>query len=268
MLEVILRTHDKTIPLMTSANFSLTIFKMNSLKTVILFLALSNLIGCVTNSIRISPDLIQPYSDKANAQEKFQVPYIAAYKKGPHRLWFVGAEHVANSDNPTCQTIRQVFQDNSPNFLIVEGMAYSQINDPAQIAYAKKCEETHYKNCGEDACAINEAFRRRIAFNYGEPTDSDIKEAMIAKGYSDRDLIFFYALRQVPHLKRQGIVRAVAIRDELASKLPQYSRRLQTNATLSLLEFEKFYLAKLGNSGELHPSIIENINRGPSYQKV
>lgn len=217
---------------------------MGLFKSAAILITVLGLLGCASKSIRISPELLQPYSEEENAKEEFEAPYVAAYEKGPYRLWFVAAAHVANSDNPTCRTIRKAFQELTPTFLIVEGTSYSQVNDPTQISYAKKCEQTQYANCGEDACAINEALRRGVNFNYGEPLDVSIKDAMIAEGYSDHDLIFFYALRQVPQLKRRAVTKESMIRDQLSKKLPLYSQRLQTNATLSLQEFEKAYRAK------------------------
>ncbi|MBP9680121.1 MAG: hypothetical protein KBD76_01850 [Bacteriovorax sp.] len=126
-------------------------------------------------------------------------------------------------------------------------MAFSQVNNEADIEYAKECEENGYKNCGEGVCAINEALKMNISFNYAEPSDLTIKERILQRGYAGEELVFFYGLRQLPQLKRQGASDEEGIKKKLISYLERASlKRIKLNSVFTLNDFEKMYFTKLG----------------------
>lgn len=190
---------------------------------------------------------MRPYSEELGKIEPFQTPFISTFTKNSFQLDFVAADHVEGDQNSTCKTIRDFFKKAPPRFLLVEGRAFSEINDDEQIKVAQECEKNNYKGCGEDACAINLALAKKIPFNYAEPDDVSIKNSVIQSGYTDRELLFFYGLRQIPQYIRQGINDEKTIKRRMLQYLEHTGiRRLKISAPImSLEEFEKIFFAKL-----------------------
>lgn len=197
--------------------------------------------------IKINLKDLRPYSEALGRLEPFEAPYVSTFTKESLALDFVAADHVEGDQNSTCRTIEDLFKKAPPRFLLVEGWAFSEINDVEQIKVAQECEKNNYKGCGEDACAINLALAKKIPFNYAEPDDASIKNSVIQAGYTDRELLFFYGLRQIPQYIRQGIKDEKAIKHRLLQYLEHAGiRRLKIGTpVMSLEEFEKIFLSKL-----------------------
>lgn len=207
------------------------------------------LLSSCSSVVSINPKEIVSYSNELNAKEPYEEPFISYFKKRELLLTFVAANHVENEDNSTCKTIRDEFKKNQYNFLLVEGMAFSQINNESDIQYAKDCEKNNYKNCGEDVCAINEALRQNTSFNYAEPSDLTIKEEIMRLGYTAEELVFFYGLRQIPQLKRQGINDIEGLKKKMISYLERASlKRIKLDTVFTLSAFEKMYFKKYGKN--------------------
>lgn len=208
---------------------------------------------CNAKPIYIDLSDLRPYSEELNKQEPFagEAPYISTFTKSKFKLSFVAAEHVEGNKNSTCQTIKDEFKTGGFKFLLVEGMPFTKINDEKQIHVTKECIANNYKGCGEDNCAVQEALSKKISFNYAEPDDLMIKSRIEQKNYTDRELLFFYGLRQIPQIIKQGAADEKTVKRRLNQYLENVANnRLFVDPIMKLDEFENRFKDKLGRTLE------------------
>lgn len=220
------------------------------MKYSVIFLIMSLSLWCSASNIQIDLSDLRPYSEELNKQEPFfgAAPYLSTFTKNKFKLSFVAAEHVEGHSNTTCKTIKDEFKRGGFKFLLVEGMPFTKINDEKQIQITQDCIASN-KGCAEDTCAIEEALNKKISFNYAEPDDLTIKNSISEKGYTDRDLLFFYGLRQIPQLIRQGASDEKTVKRRLSQYLENTAKnRLFIEPLMNLDEFEKTFKDKLDRS--------------------
>ncbi len=206
---------------------------------------------CYAKPIQINLSDLRPYSEELSKQEPFAgaAPYVSTFTKGQYKLAFVAAEHVNGNNNSTCQTINNEFKNGGYRFLLVEGMPFTEINDEKQIQVTRDCIANDFKGCGEDSCAVQKALNKKISFNYAEPSDLVIKSRVLQKDYTDRELLFFYGLRQIPQIINQGAVDEKTIKRRLNQYLENVAKnRLLVEPAMNLHEFEIIFKNKLGRA--------------------
>lgn len=222
---------------------------------IAIIFVLINVIGCsqfkkTNGDITLDTSLLRNYSQTLEYQEKLRAPFISSYVYGDKNLVYVAALHTDGTPNTTHQTIEKAFADFKPDFLIVEGSAFTIISDPDDIKYAKTCFKRKYKNCGEDAFAINQALAAKIPFIYGEPSDAAIHSTLKKRLITDDELIAFYALREIPKWKWAGVKpdkELLALwNKKLVESLASASRKFRARTPMSETRFASVYRAKMG----------------------
>jgi hypothetical protein len=204
------------------------------------------------DDVHLDSSLIQNYTQTLEYQEKLKAPFIASYNYGEKKLVYVAAVHSDGSGNLTHQAIKKAFQEFKPDFLIVEGSAFTIVSDPDDIKYANICQKQSFKNCAEDAFAITEALKANIPFCYGEPSDAAIHSNLKKRFITDDELIAFYALRNIPQWKRIGIKPSpeltAAWSKKLVEALAKSSKKFRAKTVMSEAKFKKIYKAKMGTA--------------------
>lgn len=203
------------------------------------------IVACTSQSLIFDKTLIRSNSISEGKQTTFKAPYISNYQKNNYELTFISADHGPGAESQTCKTIKQVFAKKNFKFLIVEGKEFNSINDPADIKRVQECEKENLLKCEEDVCALSEAIKRSVSFAYGEPSEHSIVNHLEKKGYTNQEIAFFYGVRIIPQLKRQGIVSPAKIKAELSQRLPRYSKRVGSKVHLTVQEFESLYSEKM-----------------------
>ncbi|MDD4974070.1 MAG: hypothetical protein PHY93_06945 [Bacteriovorax sp.] len=248
----------------------------------IVMLLTINLSGCAyfqkyktpTNEdVHLDSSLIQNYTQTLEYQEKLRAPFIASYNYGDKNLVYVAALHTDGAGNATHQTITKAFQEFKPEFLIVEGSAFTIVSDPDDIKYANNCQKMNFKSCTEDAFAIIEALKVKIPFCYGEPSDAAIHSTLKKRFITDDELIAFYALRNIPQWKRAGIKPSPELtatwNKKLVEVLVRSSRKFRAKTAMSEAKFKKIYKAKMGRDFNFYDisddTISPQIDRSPKW---
>lgn len=228
--------------------------------------------SCSHQGIVFNSRLIEDYRIKSNEKEKFQQPYISIFTHKKYQLHFVAAKHQNGAEGSTCRTIRDAFKKKF-NFLIVEGVAFSTINNPQDINFVKQCKDNNFKNCGEDTCAVAEALSANTPFSYAEPDDLMIKEKIKLMGYTEEEMAFLYALRFIPEIRRMNINDIDGIKNRLQKYLKNLStKRLNLASDMTLDNFEKIHKEKY-NSPINYLEIDTNttspqIDQNPSWANI
>lgn len=200
--------------------------------------------------IEFSTRQLRDYTKELEDEEKYKAPFIANYNYGAKNLVFVASLHTSGSNNTTHKTIEKAFNEFKPDFLIVEGSAFTIISDPDDIAYAKACAKRKYKYCGEDAYAINQALKAKIPFSYGEPSDVSVFEVLKKNGISAEEMVVFYTLKNIPQWRRSALDTHEDLKTlwnkKLKETLTKYSRKFNTPTVMNAENFKKIYKAKMG----------------------
>ncbi len=195
----------------------------------------------INESVTLDSSLIQDYSSKLLGRENFLAPFISNYNYGDKNLVYVASVHQEGPGTLTQKTIEKAMKEFKPDFLIVEGSAFTIISDPDDIAYASECHKKKYKFCREDAYAVNLALRAKIPFCYGEPSDAAIHNTLKKSGVTDEELIAFYTLRGLPALKREGQFN----NKKLVELLNRSSKKFRADKFISVAQFKKLYKKKM-----------------------
>ena len=164
------------------------------------------------------------------------------FQRGGKSLYYINARHVAEIDNPTCDTVREAIGVYKPQLVIIEGFPTEcGVSPDFFIDYANR-EATRNFADGESGYAAFLAHQNRIPFLGGEPLTIQICSVMEKEGYSAKDIMAFYLLRQIPQDRREGKAMDEAHFAERALRyLPQAFEHIPQQERLTLPEFEAWY---------------------------
>ena len=165
--------------------------------------------------------------------------YAAVYRVDDRHLVFLGAKHANRTDSRTFRLIEEAYASFDIDTVIVEGFPTSRGPNAARlIAFAeegKAREADGFQQRGETVPAVLGGLAEGATVWGGEPDDSDVKEHVIAQGYSERDLLGFYTLRSISQwIREQRIDNAgdPAIGPLLDAELVRNRERLGLDATV------------------------------------
>lgn len=190
---------------------------------------LAILSGCVTSpTFTPDPALLVPWSEER--QQRFPAPpYVARYERRGRSLAYVAALHEHRLGCATFRLIESLFDRFRPEVVIIEGIETEHGMSPAFFIDAvesplqedcssrqgrsleddralkgDRSQEEDLWPLGEPGYTASVALARGVPFIGGEPTDSEIRDAVVEGTIEDRDLLYYYLTRQIPQWKRTG----------------------------------------------------------------
>jgi hypothetical protein len=201
----------------------------------------------VSERIRFDSKLIQPYSFDLEKTKPVESPFVAHYQNGTNELLFIAAHHISvrESSNlhehPTIKTIGAVFNSQSPEAAIIEGVpSGDELSPQWYIEYARKCERRDYRNCSESAYLAYLADQTHIPFMSGEASDLKIKTGILEEGFAEEDLLGFYVARMLPQHFREDKTFGysdMAMKKAIESDLLQSRRDLKSDLKFGYNDF-------------------------------
>ena len=211
--------------------------------------ALFLLAGCAsTPEFTADTSLLVPWSGEAQSRMP-EPPYVARYEREGKSLAYVAARHEHAVGNETFQLIEREFESFRPDVVIVEGLETVHGSSPA--FYLEGVERTQHGASypmGEAGFAASLATASGIPFFGGEPSEEEIRDAVVVDPIELNDLICFYVVRQVPQWKRTGEDQESSF-DELYAQLIGHYRRelsLEGDSFLDPREFGPWYEERNG----------------------
>ena len=194
--------------------------------------------ACASAVLRPAENKLAPWTEALRAAQPDEA-FAAVYRVDRRHLVFLGAKHATRTDSPTFRLIEDAYGGFEIDTVIVEGFPTSRgPNADRLIEYAKegKAEEANgFQQRGETVPAVLGGLAEGATVWGGEPDDSDIKQHVIAQGFSERDLLGFYTLRSIPQwIREQRIDNAgdPAIGSLLDAELVRNRERLGLGATV------------------------------------
>jgi hypothetical protein len=141
------------------------------------------------------------------------------------------------------EPLQALFRDYHPQVVIVEGLdTASELSPKSVIAFADKCETSNYRSgCGESFFAINLARKLNVDYISGEPGEKIIKNQILKEGYSVKDLLGFYLVRQIPQFKRHQDFDLKRFPEKAERTLQNFRRQLSTDEKFEFSDFKSWY---------------------------
>lgn len=175
---------------------------------VLLTLGLSLALSACAGGARTGLQLVSPYTaELARVSEPYPYPYTALHARGGRRLAFVAATHTVDPDSSTMAAIRQAFDTVRPATVIIEGFPSEMGENPeiiTEIIEQAALPEADPYARGEAAYAARLAIAAGVPFQGGEPTEAAQTRALLAQGFSVRDVFFADLLKVLPQSIRGG----------------------------------------------------------------
>lgn len=140
----------------------------------------------------------------AYSKSKHETPYIFDLKKGNKELFYFGANHTSDPNDPMFARIKEKFAELQPDSVFVEGMEQLEVlkNDPekwtAGVSYFKSLsEEDVIRKYGEPGFGLKLAIEAGVEFYSPEPKTSEEIKNLLEKGFTREEIFADYVYRQV-----------------------------------------------------------------------
>jgi len=167
------------------------------------------LFGSASLSLRSAPEKLQPWTTVLREQQP-EDAFAAVYRVGSHRLVFVAARHENRIESLTFRTIREAYAMFKFDTVIAEGFPNSWGANPARIfEYVERngAGKDGFVEGGETVPTALGARQQGAALLGGEADDLEIKQQVLAQGFSTGDLLGFYVLRTIPQWIREQKIK-------------------------------------------------------------
>lgn len=159
-----------------------------------------------------APQKLQAWTTTLRDQQP-EGAFAAVYRVGSHHLAFIGAQHENQNDSPTFRMIRDGYAAFKFDTVIAEGFPTSWGSNPARVLdeVAKtKIGADGFVEGGETVPTVLGAQKQAARLIGGEPDDAEVKKLVTMDGVSERDLLGFYVLRNLPQWIGEREIRDAA----------------------------------------------------------
>jgi hypothetical protein len=199
------------------------------------------------------PAAVHAWSFDLERSRPFAPPYVASFEQRGRRLTYVAARHVAVRDqedvllHPTLRTLRSLFERQTFDLVLTEGLVPGQEASPSLLDKALDCQQRAYRSdCGEAFFLLNAAREHGTSVRSVEPAPREIRDRVLAVGFSGEDLLGYYLLRQIPQMRRQATLAPSRFRVEAQLLLDRWRRSLGITEPFPLERFEAWYRRHMG----------------------
>ena len=201
----------------------------------------------MSKKIVLDPTLVAPWSDDLAKEEPYEYPFQASYQLEDKRLTYIASLHSCQTESNTFKMIRNVLETLSIEFIIVEGLSYSDgVSPAANIEWANKHGKNGFYAGFETAYAVSLASQKNIPFIGGEPNDQFILSQIISQGYCLEDLLYYYFVQQV-FQSQESQAPLVDASNAIFNNFIQIKNKTFKCKTLpTFSDFQSWYLNKNG----------------------
>ena len=189
-----------------------------------LFIFFPLFMACTTVKFEPDTSLLRPWSDKLYSEQGTNDSFVALFRKGDKELVYIAGKHAKSSEDKVFQIIETQMRIFKPQTIILEGFSPS-MPEARMREMAQKCAPDFVK-CGEKYQAIHLAYKSTKLIS-GEPSEKDIVKGAFAKGYSSSDILYFYLVRQIPQMRRQGELKKSQFNKKAEKLLKRWSKIIQ-----------------------------------------
>ncbi len=157
-------------------------------------------------------EMLEPVLDRIMTAEEYShtehaTPYIFELKAGDKELHYFGSPHVRDPQDPLFAEIEAAFNKANPDIVFVEGInVRGDVNKFNERVMAASREEA-INHMGESGLTLQLGIGKGIDWRSPEPTDKDLYNNLLAKGFSKEQIFawdLFHILPQYNRLMDKG----------------------------------------------------------------
>ena len=123
-------------------------------------------------------------------------PYIFKLQAGDKELRYFGSPHLRDPKNPLFGEIEAAFNEATPDIVFVEGVNIHGDKDTFNEQMKTATQEEVIEHMGESGFTLKLGLDKGIEWISPEPTDEDLYNDLLAKGFS-QDQIFTWEVFQI-----------------------------------------------------------------------
>lgn len=183
----------------------------------------------------LSPDfsLIHRYNEQDN---QIHPPVaVTHFQNANKNLYFINASHESDPNSPTFETVKAAIERYKPRAVVIESTNAQGFNAQDPMTEVKYTDALARQNNAQVIA--------------GEALDSDVMMGMLGQGYSVKDVMGFYILRNVPQNRRQGLPLNDETFGTQMEHMLQRSFPDHKNDLITFPEFKQWY-ARHANNGK------------------
>ena len=130
-------------------------------------------------------------------------PYIFELKAGEKELYYFGSPHTSDPSNPLFAEIEAAFNKANPDIVFVEGMNVSGDKTKFNERVKSATREEAIDRMGESGLTLKLGVEKGIDWESPEPTDEDLYNDLLAKGFSKDEIFAWDVFHILPQYNRQ-----------------------------------------------------------------
>ncbi len=134
---------------------------------------------------------------------KHATPYIFELKAGDKELYYFGSPHTSDPSNPLFTEIEAAFSKANPDIVFVEGMNVRGDKTKFNERVKSTTREEAIDRMGESGLTLKLGIEKGIDWESPEPTDEDLYNDLLAKGFSKEEIFAWDVFQILPQYNRQ-----------------------------------------------------------------
>ncbi len=179
----------------------------------------------------------EQYRDTLFAHSESERTYVFKIEKGEKVLVYFGSAHTNDSEDPIFDEIKAQFDLLKPDMVYIEGWRSVNDNKDKARAFFKDQSLEDLKTEGESHFALKLAIDSGIDFESPEPNFSEEINSLLEKGFSKKDIFYFYLYRDIDQYQRQNKNRNL---DECKKYLEPYINRFRIDSGWESTEIDLY----------------------------
>ncbi len=179
----------------------------------------------------------EQYRDTLFAHSESERTYVFKIEKGEKVLVYFGSAHTNDSEDPIFDEIKAQFDLLKPDMVYIEGWRSVNDNKDKARAFFKDQSLEDLKTEGESHFALKLAIDAGIDFESPEPNFSEEINFLLEKGFSKKDIFYFYLYRDIDQYQRQNKNRNL---DECKKYLEPYINRFRIDSGWESTEIDLY----------------------------
>ena len=130
-------------------------------------------------------------------------PYIFELKAEDKELYYFGSPHTSDPSNPLFAEIEAAFNNANPDIVFVEGMNVRGDKTKFNERVKSATREEAIDRMGESGLTLKLGVEKGIEWESPEPTDEDLYNDLLAKGFSKDEIFAWDVFHILPQYNRQ-----------------------------------------------------------------
>lgn len=204
---------------------------------------------CTTTQYEPDLSLLRPWGKDLEKEQPNQDSFVVLFKSDNKELLYIAGRHAESPEDKVWEIIKNQLKSFRPEAVVLEGFD-PNVTENRMRELAKDCSSDLAK-CSEKYMAIHMASQNTL-LKTGEPSQKEIVNGLLKKGYKEQDVVYFYLVRQVPQMKRQGELKEETFHKTAVSYLNRAALRLDIqNFNSDFALFKEWYKEKNGEKFDL-----------------